>query len=1083
MKNRDLRISEKSRKVMDFPYPVFQTDNGLVKMYRQAQKLAAAFNKTHEKKLSAAKLHTVAVINLVCQHLISRYVRDTDCDFFARFASLAEKNDACGEVIDFFDYEFPTKIPETVIMPREEMVRAFFLHQVFLVNPALLKATGDMMGSKQIIFPKGYQALSVLMGGYLKETKNAMDTEQDLFTLLTLPARLHPDSLTDQLHFIIENWKDFISDELLAELPRAIDFIKEEEKPSFQGPGPSVVPNFKFEDNLNVNEYEAFTEDRGWMPNVVMIAKSTLVWLDQLSKKYGRPITFLDQIPEEEIEFLKNSGFTALWLIGLWQRSDASKKIKNLCGNKEAEASAYSIMDYDISSSIGGWEALTKFREKCNKYGIKLASDMVPNHTGIDSTWVKDHPDYFIQQSFPPFPSYTYNGENLSSDSSFEIRIEDHYYDQTDAAVTFQRKDNKTGEISYIFHGNDGTSIPWNDTAQIDFLNSEAREAVIQQIFHVARNFPIIRFDAAMTLARKHIQRLWYPAPGKGGDIAGRTIFGLSNEEFNRRIPKEFWREVVDRVGKELPDTLLLAEAFWMMEGYFVRTLGMHRVYNSAFMNMLKNQENSKYRLSVKNTISYDPEILKRYVNFMNNPDEDSAILQFGDGDRYFGVCTLLATMPGLPMFGHGQIQGYREKYGMEFSKALWDEKPNIHLIEEHKRRIFPLLKKRNLFSSAEFFQLFDVINNDSVQESVFAYTNGTEDVRTFILYNNQMERVEGNIQQSSPKMVRKEDGSKLLETVNLAEALNLTMGGRRYIIYKDFNKNLTFITPSMKVFEDGYHVQLEGYETKVFVDIREVEDIDGIYSILYKKFGEKGMKDFEKEKRKIMLQPFFDTIDFIKGDKFRKHLDLLLKEKASVSSRKKFLQLLGEFYTYIEEFRPVLKSIGLEVKQTKPTTMVSLIERINEVSKEKPFNYGNQIIDNMVDIFTTMFILYPFVEKGDSLETLIKKSETLLVDNFLGCEKVVMYQGALLCTDTKDQIDSLLQDKVFLHLIGTNEYNGILWYKAEYFQECLYLIIISELIKNNEKSVEESEKLLAHWLKKDSLSQYKLDILRSTYV
>ena len=53
-------------------------------------------------------------------------------------------------------------------------------------------------------------------------------------------------------------------------------------------------------------------------------------------------------------------------------------------------------------------------------------------------------------------------------------------------------------------------------------------------------------------------------------------------------MPEEFWREVVDRVAAEAPDTLLLAEAFWLMEGYFVRTLGMHRVYNSAFMNMLK---------------------------------------------------------------------------------------------------------------------------------------------------------------------------------------------------------------------------------------------------------------------------------------------------------------------------------------------------------------------------------------------------------------------------------------------------------------------------------------------------------------
>src|SRR2546426_8010347 len=48
--------------------------------------------------------------------------------------------------------------------------------------------------------------------------------------------------------------------------------------------------------------------------------------------------------------------------------------------------------------------------------------------------------------------------------------------------------------------------------------------------------------------------------------------------------------------------SLLLAEAFWLMEGYFVRTLGMHRVYNSAFMNMMRDEENAQYRLVLKNT-------------------------------------------------------------------------------------------------------------------------------------------------------------------------------------------------------------------------------------------------------------------------------------------------------------------------------------------------------------------------------------------------------------------------------------------------------------------------------------------------
>jgi hypothetical protein len=72
-------------------------------------------------------------------------------------------------------------------------------------------------------------------------------------------------------------------------------------------------------------------------------------------------------------------------------------------------------------------------------------------------------------------------------------------------------------------------------------------------------------------------------------------------------------------------------------------------------MNMLSAEENAKYRVVLKNTLEFDPEILKRFVNFMNNPDEDTAVEQFGKGDKYFGICTMMATLPGLPMFGHGQ--------------------------------------------------------------------------------------------------------------------------------------------------------------------------------------------------------------------------------------------------------------------------------------------------------------------------------------------------------------------------------------------------------------------------------------------
>ena len=138
----------------------------------------------------------------------------------------------------------------------------------------------------------------------------------------------------------------------------------------------------------------------------------------------------------------------------------------------------------------------------------------------------------------------------------------------------------------YVYHGNDGTSFPWNDTAQIDYLSAAAREQVIQTILHVARLFPVIRFDAAMTLAKRHIERLWFPIPGSGGAIPSRAEYSMSKADFDAAMPEEFWREVVDRVAREVPGTLLLAEAFWLMEGYFVRTLGMHRVYNLSLIHI-----------------------------------------------------------------------------------------------------------------------------------------------------------------------------------------------------------------------------------------------------------------------------------------------------------------------------------------------------------------------------------------------------------------------------------------------------------------------------------------------------------------
>lgn len=715
---------------------------------------------------------------------------------------------------------------------------------------------------------------------------------QNLWDLLRSPAVAEPYSLYGQLEYIRKKWGLLIG-KYLIRLLTSLDVIKEEEKPSFFGPGPTRAYMY----NELEHEYERFSEDRDWMPRAVLMAKSTLVWLYQLSIKYNRPIHRLDQIPDEELDELARRGFTGLWLIGLWERSQASREIKRRCGNPEAAASAYSLYDYDIASELGGWEALDNLRHRCAWRGIRLGSDMVPNHTGIDSRWVMEHPDRFLHLRHSPFPAYTFNGENLSNREGIGIYLEDHYYSRSDAAVVFKRVDFRTGDTRYIYHGNDGTSMPWNDTAQIDFLNPEAREAVIQTIIGVCKQFPIVRFDAAMTLAKKHIQRLWYPEPGTGGDIASRAEYGLTKEEFDKRIPQEFWREVVDRCAVEAPDTLLLAEAFWMMEGYFVRTLGMHRVYNSAFMNMLKMEENAKYRATIKNTLEFDPQILQRFVNFMNNPDEETAAIQFGRGDKYFGVCTLMATMPGLPMFGHGQIEGFEEKYGMEYRRSYRDEAPDQELIARHEREIFPLLKKRRLFAGSENFALYDLYTPDgSINENVFAYSNRLGEERALVFYNNSFHRASGWIRTAVPSTQKGSGGVKISQQKNLAQALGLSNKPNCFTLLREQRSDRWFIRSSQELAEKGLFIALDGYQSQVFLDIHEIEDNNlGHWRRLNDELAGRGVPDLHAAFQDLFLRDLYSAFkELVKPSYFNGIFSFFNPEQKALKAAP-FIEMLRE--------------------------------------------------------------------------------------------------------------------------------------------------------------------------------------------
>jgi len=748
----------------------------------------------------------------------------------------------------------------------EEMIMLWIANQNPAFSPFL-----ELFDDRHLTNETEYPRIMRRVQRFFEDQPPFGPDQQNLIDMLRSPSIAVPHSLSGQLDYIRERWSELLG-RYLYRLLSSLDLIREEEKMGFLGPGPVPIPIYDIA--MADLEPENFSADREWMVRLVLIARNAYVWLDQLSKTYQRSITRLDQVPDEELETLARWGITGLWLIGLWERSRASAKIKQLMGNPEALASAYSLSSYTIASDLGGEEAYRNLRDRAARYGIRLASDMVPNHMGIDSPWVIEHPDWFLSLNYSPFPSYTFDGPDLSSDSNVGIYLEDHYYTHTDASVVFKRVDKANGDTRYIYHGNDGTSMPWNDTAQLNYLNPEVREAVIQTILDVARKFPIIRFDAAMTLAKRHYHRLWFPEPGSGGDIPTRSDQGMTKEEFDRAMPVEFWREVVDRAAVEAPDTLLLAEAFWLMEGYFVRTLGMHRVYNSAFMNLLRNEDNAKYRMVMKNTLEFDPEILKRFVNFMNNPDERTAVDQFGKGDKYFGICMMMSTLPGLPMFGHGQVQGFSEKYGMEFRRAHWDETPDQYLIERHEREIFPLLHRRAEFANVDNFLLYDFYTSGGyVDENVYAYSNGLGDQRNLVVFHNKFGSTAGWIRTSVGYMDKSTPDRQIVQKT-LGEGLRLRAGENDYVLFRDAINGLEYIRPALELIQQGLYLELHAYKYHVFIDFRVVHDDEWhSYRHLHEYLNGRGVPSISDALRELLLQPVLNPFREIAHPGYLKYL------------------------------------------------------------------------------------------------------------------------------------------------------------------------------------------------------------------
>ncbi|MFQ5632777.1 MAG: alpha-amylase family glycosyl hydrolase, partial [bacterium] len=405
----EFHISRTSRDRYHFDQSLFAaTGNVLIADFHAARVFAQKMNQQRdllhhpETAVRAGDINAMGLIDEILHMVMQLYREEIKPGVLADALSWLE-NKVGKEALDKTLIKFLSEFPPVAVYRNEADITSYLqgktenvpnrqitLEEMLMLwlanlNPAF-NPFSELFDDQVLEEETTYLDTMTQLKGFFDTQPPVGPENKNLIDLLREPAIKCPDSLSAQLDYIRKNWGVIlkkIAERLGRRLLLALDLIAEEEKVRFHpafGPAPTIVPEYgELEE-----EPERFSPDLDWMPRTVLIAKSTLVWLGQLSNKYRRHIHRLDQIPDEELDRLAAWGFTGLWLIGVWQRSEASKKIKQLCGNPEAEASAYSLYDYAISTELGGEEAYQNLRERCWQRGIRLASDMVPNHMAID---------------------------------------------------------------------------------------------------------------------------------------------------------------------------------------------------------------------------------------------------------------------------------------------------------------------------------------------------------------------------------------------------------------------------------------------------------------------------------------------------------------------------------------------------------------------------------------------------------------------------------------------------------------------------------------------------------------------------
>jgi len=292
-------ITKTSRDTYQFDPEFFQPDGRVTfPDYSAARQFAAQMSAQRSQPVPASDVYAMQLIDEAMRLLVSQYAPSAVMNSAASRAEESLGAESITETQKKFVSEFPPqevyrgeaqveeyldKLTNGRIKTIEELIYVFTHNGNPAVSPLLELVDDEPL--EQTAYKNLMSTLDNFFAQQAKENPQAPGGTQSLFEILRAPAQASPNSLEGQLQFIVDRWGYVLDEKFVTRIARGMDFLREEVMHQHLAHG-DFTPDIPLQTfgGGEYEEYEQYSPDTDWMPRLVLIARNSYVWLEQLSR-------------------------------------------------------------------------------------------------------------------------------------------------------------------------------------------------------------------------------------------------------------------------------------------------------------------------------------------------------------------------------------------------------------------------------------------------------------------------------------------------------------------------------------------------------------------------------------------------------------------------------------------------------------------------------------------------------------------------------------------------------------------------------------------------------------------------------